>query len=74
MHQEEESGTCVKGKGKHFPPPLDTPLAEEDNSFFMACLGYILAGGFLKQQMMSCHCHGHRASHLELYQIQTSTE
>ena len=44
MHQEE-CGTCVKGKGKHFPPPLDTPLAEKDNSFFMACLGHILAGG-----------------------------
>lgn len=39
MHQEEECGTCVKGKGKHFPPPLDTPLAEEDNSFFHGLLG-----------------------------------
>lgn len=74
MHQEEECGACVKGKGKHVPPPPDTPLAEEDNPFFMACLGHILAGGFLKQQMMPCHCHGHRASHMELCQIQTIME
>ena len=70
MHQEE-SGTCVKGKGKPFPPPVAAPLAEGDNSFFMACLGHILAGGFLKQRMMPCHCHGHRVSHVAIYQIQT---